>query len=155
MVVLSIRLLLSYSCFVKIWCPENGAVRKRDAVQVWRRPWTRAWAWTWRTWPRRQPAGRPWRPRGPAGLQAVHGAESPDHGPVQPHPGASELLHRQPLAVHLQRGQLCEKIRQKDYRMAISFTCFSSLCNITSMLNPEYQVGPLYLQCYYHNGKMI
>ena len=125
MVALSIRLL--FRCFVKIgiWCPENA---RRGAVQVWWRARRRGprWqqtgrpSWTW-TWSPRSSR----RARRPKDVQTVYGAESPDYGPVQPYPSAPELLHCQPLAFHIQRGQFREKIRQKEHRMAISFYLFT------------------------------
>lgn len=106
-----------------VWCLQNGAFWRRGAQQVWRRRWW--WQW-WRGCRRTRGAGpwwqqARWAPWSTADVQAVDGPESSDHGPVQPYTRPAELPNSQPLPLPLQRRQLCEEVRQKDYWMAISF----------------------------------
>lgn len=52
---------------------------------------------------------------------ASQGSAGPDHGHVQPRPPPAELPHRQPVALHIRRGQHHQENREADHRMAISF----------------------------------
>lgn len=54
-------------------------------------------------------------------LQADQSAACTHHGPVQPHPGQGELLHRQQVSLHLWGGQRGQEVRKENHRMAISF----------------------------------
>lgn len=98
---------------------QNGSIRGWSAHPLWRQRRRRRERRTGH----RERGSQGWRRRSgwPEGLQAVHGTESTDNGHLQPEPRQTELPHRQPLPLHLPRGQSHQEVRKTNNRVAISF----------------------------------